>query len=301
MNDSNDGLVDLHCHCSASGGAIGTPMAVAAYFRQNGYRAFALTDHDSLEGQDATVAAARREGVEFIHGVEFSASIDDPDLPGETVVHVLGYLYQRSEELAELSRRNVERTRRRLRHLVDRLREEGIADVTEQQLVDHIKVRFGADDVWKWPYSLGPIGDLLRRRGVEGTENGNNAVRRLAERLCGDLKQPPLPDVTEVRDTVHRAGGVVLLAHPGGGRDPSDEEARRLERWLNEYVDGLEVYTPKHRPAYRKMQMEIVRRMGRPFSGGSDRHEYGSDDPNPKTSDAPYACLESLREFRARR
>ena len=47
----------------ANSGHPGTPMAVAAYMKANGYRAFALTDHDSLEGQAA--AAGHEQGHRF--------------------------------------------------------------------------------------------------------------------------------------------------------------------------------------------------------------------------------------------
>jgi hypothetical protein len=40
---------------------------------------------------------------------------------------------------------------------------------------------------------------------------------------------------------------------------------------------------------------EIVRRRGCPFTGGSDRHEYG--DPHLRSA-ATYACVESLQACR---
>ncbi|GAG48011.1 unnamed protein product, partial [marine sediment metagenome] len=62
--------------------------------------------------------------------------------------------------------------------------------------------------------------------------------------------------------------------------------------------DGLEVYTPKNSPAYRQMALEVVRARRRPFSGGSDAHSFND---GIRFSQAPYACLESLKKFKASR
>ena len=45
------------------------------------------------------------------------------------------------------------------------------------------------------------------------------------------------------------------------------------------------------------MALDLCRGRNRPYSGGSDRHSYK---PGDKSSNAPYACVESLKEFRAR-
>ena len=66
--------VDLHCHSSASSGAIGTPMKATSFFRDAGFAAFSLTEHDTLSSLDAAREAAEREGVEYLPGIEMSVS-----------------------------------------------------------------------------------------------------------------------------------------------------------------------------------------------------------------------------------
>ena len=78
---------------------------------------------------------------------------------------------------------------------------------------------------------------------------------------------------------------------------PSAEEYSRLCWWLERYVDGLEAYTYKHTPEYRDMVLELCHSRHVPCSGGSDRHSYID---TARMSDAPYACLESLKEFKAK-
>ena len=109
---------------------------------------------------------------------------------------------------------------------------------------------------------------------------------------------PTYPDIKEVAEVFAAAGAVRILAHPFGPDTPADEAQRnRLETWLDRYADGLELYRPYENPAYQALIREIVTRRKRPFTGGSDRHSHGEGEK--KISRAPYACLDSLREFKA--
>ena len=49
--------VDLHCHSTASDGALAPAILVARAF-EKGVRVLALTDHDTLEGLDEARTAA---------------------------------------------------------------------------------------------------------------------------------------------------------------------------------------------------------------------------------------------------
>lgn len=102
------------------------------------------------------------------------------------------------------------------------------------------------------------------------------------------------PNAREVCDTLHRAGAVVILAHPATATKD------QFLQWLDRYGDGIEVYHPRNKPDYRRLLLEVVRDTGCAFTGGSDLHWYGWDNMKDLYSDAPYACLESLRAVRAR-
>lgn len=272
-------------------------MKAAAFFREAGFTAFSLTEHDTLSSLDAAREAAESEGVEFVPGIEMGVSVDDPDLP-QAAAHVLGFLFERTPELESLAQRTCDRQTQWVSGGLDRLREKGAVNITEEELRDWIRVKFGPDDVWKRPFSVGPVGDLLRQRGILPEGSGNNGVRKLLDEIYPRSELPPLPDIEEASRVLAEAGAVRALAHPGGGKKtPTEDEQGRLSRWLDAYVDGVEVYTPKHSPEYRAMALSLCRSRSRPYSGGSDRHSYN---PGDRSSDAPYACVESLREFQAR-
>ena len=121
-------------------------------------------------------------------------------------------------------------------------------------------------------------------------------MRDLFNELCPVSQCPSLPNISQVSQILAEGGAVRIMAHPGVDRVPSNAEYRRLEWWLGRYVDGLEVYTHKNSVSYQDMMLELLKVRGRPATGGTDSHSYGDKTPISK---APYACLESLREFKA--
>ena len=76
--------VDLHCHSTASDGAL-SPTALVARAHEHGVRTLALTDHDTLEGQIEARTATRALGMQWVSGVELSCTW------GGATIHVLGY------------------------------------------------------------------------------------------------------------------------------------------------------------------------------------------------------------------
>ena len=76
--------VDLHCHSTASDGALAPAVLVARAY-EHGVRVLALTDHDTLEGLDEARAAAQALGMQLVNGVELSCTW------GGATIHVLGY------------------------------------------------------------------------------------------------------------------------------------------------------------------------------------------------------------------
>jgi 3',5'-nucleoside bisphosphate phosphatase len=76
--------VDLHCHSTASDGAL-APAVLVARAHERGVQLLALTDHDTLEGIDEARAAAGALGMRLVNGIELSCTW------GGATIHVLGY------------------------------------------------------------------------------------------------------------------------------------------------------------------------------------------------------------------
>ena len=67
--------VDLHNHTNYSDGVL-SPRELVNRAKQNGVDVFALTDHDSVFGDDEIVEIAKEEGIKVIKGMELSTIYD---------------------------------------------------------------------------------------------------------------------------------------------------------------------------------------------------------------------------------
>ena len=91
LNESAAMIVDLHCHSTASDGAL-APAVLVARAHERGVRLLALTDHDTLEGLDEARRTATALDMQLINGIELSCTW------GGATIHVLGYAFEREAQ-----------------------------------------------------------------------------------------------------------------------------------------------------------------------------------------------------------
>src|SRR5436190_22473455 len=77
-------FADLHLHTNFSDGTY-TPEELTAHGKRLGFRALALSDHDTVEGCARMAAACTAENIEFIPATELTAELDENEL------HLLAY------------------------------------------------------------------------------------------------------------------------------------------------------------------------------------------------------------------
>src|SRR5262249_50252203 len=120
-------FVDLHCHSTASDGTL-APADVVRLARDTKLSALALTDHDTIAGVAAAAAEARRVGIDFLPGIEISATYPSPG-----TLHILGYgVDPQSSILHDLTRQLLEGRDTRNPRIVAHLRELGVAITMEE-------------------------------------------------------------------------------------------------------------------------------------------------------------------------
>jgi len=84
MNNINTNkCVDLHVHSTRSDGTY-TPSQLVDYAIEKGLKAFALTDHDTVDGIEEALEAAEGKSIEVIPGIEYSTEYRKRD------VHIVG-------------------------------------------------------------------------------------------------------------------------------------------------------------------------------------------------------------------
>jgi 3',5'-nucleoside bisphosphate phosphatase len=241
-------FVDLHAHSTASDGAA-TPAALVVAARQARLTAIALTDHDTVAGVRAAIAAAEGNGLRVVPGVELSAV----DASGET--HLLGLhladLEALDARLAEL--RDMRRTR--AERIVQRLNALGVRVTIEDVLEQAAGGAIGRPHVARALIANGWAADM--RSAFDRYLAAGRPAFVAKDRLS----------LADAIGMVHRAGGVAVLAHPGASATPE-----RLKALAALGLDGVEVRHPSHDEAEIARILALTERLGLLPSGGSDWH-----------------------------
>ncbi len=240
--------VDLHLHSTASDGMLSPGgLVVAAAGRLD---LIALTDHDTVAGIPAALAAAAGR-IEVVPGIELSTTHDGREL------HILGYdVDPLAPELLEFSRHAALRRQDRMGHMIGRLRELGIS-VTY-------------DEVVRLAGSEANVGrpHLARVMVLHGHVR---TFGEAFERFIGDRGPAFFPvqllDPGEAVRMVHRGGGAAVWAHP-----PMDLVRSDLETLVALGLDGVEAYRPRNLAAETEEILAAAAVHGLLVTGGSDWH-----------------------------
>ena len=242
------GFIDLHTHSTASDGAR-APADVARAAAAAGLATFALTDHDTIGGLPDARAAAEQAGIGFVAGIELSA------VESESETHILGL---HLSEFAELEGRLVELREMRIRRatrIVERLNGLGVPLTMEAVLRQSAGGAVGRPHVARAMIAAGVVGDF----------------REAFERYLGNGRAAYVPkDQLSIGDAIgliHRAGGLAVLAHPGGGCP-----RERIAAFAAAGLDGLEVLHPSHSWDDARRLDAYATEFGLVRSGGSDWH-----------------------------
>jgi predicted metal-dependent phosphoesterase TrpH len=254
---------DFHTHTVASDGSL-TPTELVRAAAANGVTAFALTDHDTIDGIAEAQAEASRLGIELIAGIEISVNEQD----GARSLHVLG-LGLSPENPVLRTRLEQARHERRTRaaRMVARLQEAGVAI----ELSDVEAIAAGGS-VGR-PHLARALVDL----GV--CRDADEAFVKYLRRGRPGYEPYAAFSAREAIALVHGAGGVAVLAHPplSSGVDAPGGIEAFVERLLPDGLDGLEIWHPGHKPGQIRRLRRLAREHDLLETGGSDFH--GDDRP----------------------
>ena len=244
-------MIDLHLHSTASDGAL-EPAALVRRVREAGVRTMSLTDHDTMQGVPAALAAAAELGLEFIPGVEITSVLDRRDC------HILGYfLSAHPPGLARFF--DGQRTGRldRARSIAARLARLGAPIDIEALMQEARTVR----KVVTRP---------LIAQAVVAAGHARS-LKEVFDRWLGDGRPACVtregPSPADVVRRIAAAGGVASLAHPGLLR--RDDLIPRLAQ---DGLGAIEAHHADHGRAERERYAALAEHLGLAVSGGSDYH-----------------------------
>lgn len=247
--------VDLHVHSNKSDGSM-SPSELVSHAAAKGLRAFALTDHDTIDGiPEAREAAASFPELEVIPGIELSTEYFKKD------IHIVG-LYINEHDPALPAHLRAFQNSRSIRNekMCDNLREAGI-DISFFKL----QAEFPGCVITRAHYAR----YLLSHGYVQ-------SLPEAFDRYVGDHTRYFIPreKVTPVQavELILAAGGIPILAHPVLYR-MSDAHLEELVVLLKEAgLIGLECIYSTYTPAEEREMKRLADRCGLVYSGGSDFH-----------------------------
>lgn len=271
-------FADLHLHTNFSDGTY-TPEELAGHVARCGFKAAALTDHDTMEGCDRMAAACAERGVEFIPASELTAEQDGIE------IHILGYFLDgRNPRLLTELAKFQEVRQRRIYEMVSAINEHGVA--------------LQAETVFTLASCRAPGRPHVARALVQG--GWCSGLDEAFERFLRKGRPAWVPkfkvSAFEAIGLIHHAGGLAFMAHPG--LNHSDEIIPDL---VDAGLDGIECFHTKHSTTTTQKYLEIADRHRLLVSGGSDCHGMSKGKPLVGSIKVPYEVVERMRDKMTRR
>ena len=269
--------IDLHIHTTASDGTC-TPREVVRLAVEQGLRAIAVTDHDTIVGHGEAMLAAMDYDIELVPGIEISTKYG-------VAVHIMGYFL---EDLVPLLKGVVNDRDIRNAKMAELMAADGLP-VSYAKM----KERFGA--VIGRPH----FGELLVEFGLA------RDVSDAFARFVGKGQKYYVPRTTIDIDTsveaVVASGGVPVLAHPFQYKKSDGELRELIERCMDRGLRGIACRYSGYDAEQVAYLESLAEEYGLLKTGGSDFH--GENKPHISLGtgiggelDVPYEWLEKLKE-----
>ena len=263
---------DLHLHTNFSDGTY-TPEELAGHAARCGFKAIALTDHDTMEGCERMGNACLERGVEFIPATELTAELGGHEL------HMLGYFLDPKNPRLQTELAKFQDVRQqRIVEMVTRLNELGVPVATEA--------------VFKLANCRSPGRPHVARTLVQG--GWCSSLDEAFERFLRKGKPAWVPkfkiSATDAIQLIHSAGGLAVLAHPG--LNHNDDIIPAL---VEAGMDGIECFHTKHSTTMTQRYLEMADQYLLLVTGGSDCHGMSKGKPLIGSIKIPYECVERLR------
>lgn len=245
---------DLHCHSTASDGAL-TPSALVLRAAQQGVTVLSLTDHDTTAGLIEARLTADDLGLRLINGIELSANYQSHCL------HIIGLNINAShpELMIGIAKQQALRLER-ARMIADKLAKKRIHGVYEA-----VVQAAGNGEITRSHFA-----DFLLAQGYVTSQQ--QAFDRYLSKGMSAYVPTLWADLADVVSWIRLAGGVAVLAHP--------LRYKLSKKWLQKVVQafidcggqGIEVVTGRASEDEIRVSRELAEKYRLYASMGSDFH-----------------------------
>jgi len=266
--------IDLHIHTRTGSDGNLSIEEVFQEAKNRNITLISITDHDSIDCQERAIALARKHGMSYITGVELNVAFHYPEGNKDVSLDFLGYRYDiNNQELKSKLQLIKEHRKRRASQILQNLNiefdKEGIERFTEEDLR---KIEDSVDGVFGRPH----IANYLVEKGI--VKDKQEAFDKYLVKC--DVPKYPL-SLAEASELIRNTGGVLVHAHPNDPHGTSlasitrdlNEQTKIIEKYMLQYIDGVECWHPRHDEKTRAHYIEFARRYNILMTGGSDCHQ----------------------------
>lgn len=277
--------IDLQTHTTASDGKL-TPTELVKLAIKKKLSAIAITDHDSVNGIDEALKAAK-DNIEVVPGVEISC-----DDAGYVDTHILGlFINPRHKSIASLLKKAQKYREQQKKEIIKRFRDLGFK-------INYGEVRKLAKGEIGRPH----IAKIILKNNPDKVSSFDEVFDKyLAVGKLAYIERKNRISVKDAIKSIHAAGGLVFISHPGVYNNFNIDKF--IDYFLKNGGDGIETYYEYETPRYhtgRKAGNSIIKKFRKIArtknileTGGSDFH--GRPGQVFCKLKVPYSVLERLK------
>ena len=248
--------IDFHIHSTASDGT-NTTAEILSLASGKKLAAVALTDHDTISGIPEFVAeSVKYPDVKAVPGVEISLKHYDYS------IHAVGLFIDYKSEILNEFLCEIRKNRfKRNELIILKLQKQGF-DIS----LEEVRAEAGGESLGRPHFA-----SILVRKGYFSNpqEAFDKCLKRGRPGYCDRIL--PLPSAAV--DVIHKAGGIVIWAHPMSHVEADKRTFLKVLKFLvDKGIDGIEAYYPSFTPEQTEYLISLAEKHGLAVSGGSDFH-----------------------------
>ncbi|WP_300494985.1 PHP domain-containing protein [uncultured Methylophaga sp.] len=245
---------DLHCHSTASDGAL-SPKALVERAVQQGVDVLALTDHDGTEGIKAALEAATEQPLILIPGVEISVSWNS------STVHIVGLNIDIENAKLQNGLANIRQYRQqRAEQIAQRLEKSGISGALEGAGKYASKTMLGRMH----------FAQFLVEQGH--ASNAKDVFKRFLVRGKPGYVPGQWTDLESAVEWIIEAGGQAVIAHPLRYKMTGTKLRRLIDDFKTAGGQAIEVSSGHQHPDQLRNVAALAKHYELLASCGSDFH-----------------------------
>lgn len=279
--------IDLQCHTTYSDGKL-TPTELVKLASKKNLKAIAITDHDSVNGVDEALRAAKGRNIEIIPGVEISC-----DDGGFVDMHILGlFVNHKNKFLNNLLKKAQKYREQQKMDIIKKFKKLGF-EISYQEVKSLAKGETGRPHIAKVILKNNPS----RFDSVDEVFEKYLSVGKKAY-----IERRNKISIKVAIKAIHAANGLAFISHPGVYNNFDIEKF--IKYFLQNKGDGIETYynyeSSRYHTSFKQSNKinkdfkKIANKFNILETGGSDFH--GNDGQVLGKLKVPYSVLNNLKK-----